>query len=426
MDNLKGLHKLQPTSHVACGQPRILKMSDNKISYSTTVGLVGCSRTGLAAWLLALVIPALPALADDAQSLAESQRYQQSWSPTRVEVVLADVAPGKIPREQSSSSLTEKAQRLAPALKKAMTDYATEFGLDLQFVETSRPCQVGDSRARIDIVPAPQRTARKAQHNSMGEALVRIPIKVSLDGCGSRSDVFTHHIAFLDASQNAPATSRRSALEKSFQQAVDTYARDVLDELLLVWHPAWNLPDRSSESFSLFALEPLYPQPTTGIIRNAVKNRKLDLSRQSITSIADPQPVFRWTALEDLTGIGGVAARISDIRYEFRLYDSRGLVGMPKVPGELLVQQNGLTEASFQLPGGILEPCQIYFWTVRARFLLDGFPRATEWTALHNGLLSVVTPWEFRRGEWTLRPRNSTLTYPSFKNASAVAGQQCP
>jgi hypothetical protein len=402
-------------------------MPDDKISYATTGGLVGCSRTGLAAWLFVLGTLALPALAGDAQSLAESQRYQQAWPPpTRVEVVLAGVAPSHIPKEQNSSSLTEKVQRLAPALKKAMADYAADFGLELQFVETSRPCQAGESRARIDIVPAPEKTARKAQRNSMGEALVWIPIKVSLDGCGSRFDVFTHDIAFLDASQNAPATGRRSALEKSFQQAVDAYARDVLDELLLVWHPAWNLPDRSSESFSLFALEPLYPQPTTGIIRNVLKNKKLDLSRQSITSITDPQPVFRWTALENLTGIGSAAAKISDIHYEFRLYAARGLVGMPNVPGELLLQQNGLTDASFQLPGSTLEPCHVYFWTVRARFHLDGFPRTTEWSALHNGLLGVVTPWEFRRGEWTLIPRNSALTYSAFKSASAVAGQQCP
>lgn len=40
-----------------------------------------------------------------------------------------------------------------------------------------------------------------------------------------------------------------------------------------------------------------------------------------------------------------------------------------------------------------LSPCAFYAWTVRARFKLDGRPRAVEWTGDY-----LFAPWKVRRG----------------------------
>ncbi len=88
--------------------------------------------------------------------------------------------------------------------------------------------------------------------------------------------------------------------------------------------------------------------------------------------------------------------RVANLSYELRIFaatpdpkqDSLDHAGPPRST------YTGIPSPSFALPAP-LEPCRKYYWTVRATFLLDGRPRATEWAHMD----SQVDPTSIRRGE---------------------------
>jgi len=122
------------------------------------------------------------------------------------------------------------------------------------------------------------------------------------------------------------------------------------------------------------------------------------------------RPTFRWERFpraQDLEELGPRAGeRIAAVTYELRLWKvEKGFSGIFKIPkrsgwtgvdyhdykywwghecrdsdpGELVYRQQGLVQPEHTL-GTPLQPNSRYFWTVRARFTLDGKHRATEWS----------------------------------------------
>jgi len=91
------------------------------------------------------------------------------------------------------------------------------------------------------------------------------------------------------------------------------------------------------------------------------------------------------------------------VTYDLRLFRGavlgKGAIALPSYrllrPEALIFNEMGLTKPSYQMPE--LEPCTVYFWTVRARYLLDGRPQATEWAWPYSLQLSLGGPWRFRR-----------------------------
>lgn len=117
------------------------------------------------------------------------------------------------------------------------------------------------------------------------------------------------------------------------------------------------------------------------------------------------QPVLRWEAFPNMklreSGRKEIVSQIKDITYELKVWeagwDARP-VGAPLStrqihyfgPGsEPIYSQTGLTEPVHQVAVR-LKPSTLYAWTVRARFLLAGQPRVTDWgqdfvMSLHRG-----------------------------------------
>jgi len=121
------------------------------------------------------------------------------------------------------------------------------------------------------------------------------------------------------------------------------------------------------------------------------------------------RPTFRWERFpraKDLEELGPHAGeRIAAVNYEVRLWkvgkEFPGISNLVNAdydrqsqfdykyswghecrdtdPGELVYSQQGLLnpEHTLETP---LQPSSLYFWTVRAHFMLDGKRKATEWS----------------------------------------------
>jgi hypothetical protein len=121
---------------------------------------------------------------------------------------------------------------------------------------------------------------------------------------------------------------------------------------------------------------PVYPEVTASF-QNAPD--VLDWTR-----VDSLQPTLRWQAFpgEHQQFAGGQVTRfvtvdpasVRDVSYDLRIWTVRG-----RAPGDLVYEIDGLAEPSHK-PERPLKPDTEYYWSVRARFTLDGQPRASEWS----------------------------------------------
>jgi hypothetical protein len=70
-------------------------------------------------------------------------------------------------------------------------------------------------------------------------------------------------------------------------------------------------------------------------------------------------------------------ARVSNVRYDLIVAKEENMA-----PGELVYRKDGLASPNHTIAVA-LQSGKRYFWTVRARFDLDGRTRVTEWSSTH-------------------------------------------
>lgn len=111
-------------------------------------------------------------------------------------------------------------------------------------------------------------------------------------------------------------------------------------------------------------------------------------------------PTLKWEVFPRALGgkptqIDGM--QVTNVLYEVRLYDAGprplNLVGA----GGEIFRRTELDQPEIRIPDYVLKPCSIYFWTIRARFRLDGVPRATEWAGAYRSSSEDNHPWWWRR-----------------------------
>jgi hypothetical protein len=164
--------------------------------------------------------------------------------------------------------------------------------------------------------------------------------------------------------------------------------------------------DAFRRSIPAYVLEPL--QPTAA---ESAEARARQFS--PFTPTQDPQAAsFRWQpAPRSFAETGVPLDRLVNLRYELRIFSA---TPDPKhdalyVAGPLLYTYRDIPGPSFKLPAA-LRPCGKYYWTVRAMFLLDGQPRATEWAHMDT----QVDPATARRGEAAPPAFRAQWTYNQF------------
>jgi hypothetical protein len=88
-------------------------------------------------------------------------------------------------------------------------------------------------------------------------------------------------------------------------------------------------------------------------------------------------PLLAWSAplASSLDAGPPAGAAAEDVRYDLRIFEEYDWG-----PGDLVYETVGLRGNEHRIESA-LKPATMYFWTVRARYAVDGQPRATRWSA---------------------------------------------
>lgn len=136
-------------------------------------------------------------------------------------------------------------------------------------------------------------------------------------------------------------------------------------------------PDRSPHSAgglmsAAFGLAPVYP-PTRGTFTGDTTYLGGVFEWFAVDEL---RPRIRWEAFPrrgDVAQQPEAMARVTDVRYELIVAREENMA-----PGDVVFRRDGIAVPETSLDDS-LRPDSRYFWTVRARFDLDGRTRVTEW-----------------------------------------------
>lgn len=139
---------------------------------------------------------------------------------------------------------------------------------------------------------------------------------------------------------------------------------------------------------SVYGLRPEYPMAF------------LDISgtpKSAFVEVETLQPTLRWEAFSDAAARkddrGGRLNGIRDVSYDLRIF-----LAEEDHPGDVFYARSELPEPSHKVETPLL-PTAKYFWTVRARFMLDGMTRVTPWARIHgSGSSDFVSPSRYYFG----------------------------
>jgi len=121
-------------------------------------------------------------------------------------------------------------------------------------------------------------------------------------------------------------------------------------------------------------LRPHYPEP-------APKFVEVDSLRPMLRWEPFPRPQDREVDKD------GNPARIREVTYDLRIWRAE-LEHPIEYPAELIYSRRGLPDPEHRVEEP-LKPSTKYFWSIRARFELDGQPRVTQWGVMR---LAIVLP----------------------------------
>lgn len=123
--------------------------------------------------------------------------------------------------------------------------------------------------------------------------------------------------------------------------------------------------------------------------------------RPQPSEMQSAQPILRWESFPPPRDRFAVAAqadgRLQGVTYELRIWLA-DRQGRELMPGKLVYSREGLTTPFLKVQPS-LSWSTTYLWTVRARFLLDGHVRITEWAkrlSEYESTLEKPTKWAER------------------------------
>jgi hypothetical protein len=147
-----------------------------------------------------------------------------------------------------------------------------------------------------------------------------------------------------------------------------------------------------AEPARYFGLKPEYPP---AIARSGGKEALF-------SRVESTRPMLAWEAFPPRDASGFNIPDETMRKVKWVVYDLKVYAEDNGSPGRLVEDQRGLAEPHFQFQSP-LTPCAKYFWSVRARFQLEGREEATEWgviaTAGRDRWVPVVPDPGFYRFE---------------------------
>ena len=234
-------------------------------------------------------------------------------------------------------------------------------------------------------------------------------------------------------------------------------AKEIVDDFYLIYYPRVDVARtamdgapakqdspsqvRSAPSFVLWPIRPpLTAQRDANPFADAPKNRT-GFGGLQFTEVTTLSPRFEWEPFPrsfDLREPDAKDEQFTDVVYDLEVYAGRlneggtpPLMHPPVEPNlrQPVYRRFGLQESQHQMDGE-LSYCGWYFWTVRARFRLNGAPRITEWAGAYATATTLLSPGAYRRGSdsivWSHPdfPPTNVLYYP-FRTLADPAWPSC-
>lgn len=118
--------------------------------------------------------------------------------------------------------------------------------------------------------------------------------------------------------------------------------------------------------------------------------------RAGFVEVDSLQPTLRWESFprsqDHAEDKEGLLSRIRNVSYDLRIWRAEN-----DYPVELIYARQALPEPVHKVEAP-LEPSTNYFWTIRARFELDGHTRVTQWGVVATGrrLPLIPNPFYYR------------------------------
>ena len=138
----------------------------------------------------------------------------------------------------------------------------------------------------------------------------------------------------------------------------------------------------------VYGLRPEYPTASLDLT---------DTAKVAFIKVDSLQPTLRWEPFPDAdtrkADRDGRLNRVRDVRYDLRILGAEN-----DHPTEVVYARSELPEPSHKLETPLL-PAAKYFWTVRARFTLDGVTRVTPWARIRgSGSSDIAEPSRYYFG----------------------------
>ncbi len=180
-----------------------------------------------------------------------------------------------------------------------------------------------------------------------------------------------------------------SLFRKALDEVLNTFAEKAVMDVFLRY--STHLPEKPTKSLHLFlVIQPVSPE-------HAKQFNKIFSSKSESV-----RPTLRWQAFPTPADIAadpsGGLARATNVTYDLKIwrqgnFDFWGDNNSPYFFPDRIIHDVEGKPGPYFVPPEPLEPFTSYFWTVRARFEIDGFPRLTDWM--------VVKGYTYNRGHFS-------------------------
>ncbi|MEE8388808.1 MAG: glycine zipper family protein [Acidiferrobacterales bacterium] len=269
-----------------------------------------------------------------------------------------------------------------------------------------------------------------------------LSMKVSARQIDSRSGIEKNRITYRHRAGcvafNRMIADEGKSFSKLINDAYEKVAEEIVDDFFLLYYPKQAI-DKSKVKQSIglvpeFVLKPVYPPIGKKFIDfKSVFFKKpknfTGYGGMHFVDIDTLRPRFQWEAFPrqvDLRQVGLRENPFSNITYDLRLY--RGMMSgkvNSVAPIDLVYSTQGLKNNHHQITKP-LQPCSWYYWTVKARFKLEGVTRSTDWGGAYNDITGGYFPSAYRRkSQSKLVPWPTDYLYYSFRTAASQRHPGC-
>ena len=215
-----------------------------------------------------------------------------------------------------------------------------------------------------------------------GPLLLRMQAHVQLIRTRDNFDIFSADYFYIGQKVKLSNWSINEAerLLADLQNGYKILGAHIFDSVFLLYPFPDRQPHWSGFLAITFGLAPIYP-PTRGQVTGDPMTG-VPISRGDFewTSVDTLRPTLRWQEFPRATDFSAAPeemGRVNNVRYDLVIARENDFA-----PAEIVYRREGLPDTAHTFETS-LKPAARYYWTVRARFELDGRERVTEWGSTH-------------------------------------------